>query len=52
MRNPTLEEIETSTGLLERQARRFETGKAKDPSLKALANLCRMLLNANEFLYI
>jgi hypothetical protein len=52
MRRPTPEEIESSTSLLERQTRRFETGKAKDPSLKALANLCRMLLNANEFIYI
>ena len=28
------------------------TGKAKDPELAALTNLCQQLLASNEFLYV
>jgi hypothetical protein len=56
-RKPTATELESSRALIERQTERY--AKQSSPPLvpeqaaqKALANLCQMLLNTNEFLYV
>jgi hypothetical protein len=55
-RQPTPEQIASSATLLREQTERFAKADPKGPraqaAQKALANLCRMLLNTNEFLYI
>ena len=55
VRQPTGEEIALGEKLLAEQTANHQTeGKLspKDASQRALANLCQMLLNTNEFLYV
>ncbi|MBI1918716.1 MAG: PSD1 domain-containing protein [Planctomycetes bacterium] len=52
---PGKEEVSASRALLTRQARRYQQQKKAMPlqaADAALVNLCQMLLNTNEFLYI
>lgn len=54
-RPPTLEETEASRALLEKQMQRALAQPGTTPeqaSAEALAHLCQMLLNTNEFLYV
>ena len=54
-RKPTLEEIEISRQLLQTQTARYAAQKKLKPQQAtnaALSNLCQMLLNTNEFLYV
>jgi hypothetical protein len=52
-RKPIASETDWATVLLQQQtARQCPPLAADQSSLKALASLCQMLLNANEFLYI
>jgi hypothetical protein len=53
-RKPTREEKASALELVKRQVDRYTASEvsAEKASQKALANLCRMLWNSNEFLYI
>ena len=53
-RTPTASEEAIGTELLERQTRLFAAGKHSRPdsTQKALAQLCHVLLNTSEFLYV
>ena len=53
-RSPTTEEQHLCMGLWQRQKQRFieEDASDKQASQRALAELCHMLLNTNEFLYV
>ena len=53
-RKPVLEEEASSLELVKRQVERYAASgvSAGEASQKALANLCRMLWNSNEFLYV
>ena len=53
-RSPKAKEIELSVGLLQRQGERYRVAKmpAAQASQRALADLCHMLMNTNEFLYV
>jgi cytochrome c553 len=54
-RRPTEEEVKLSLKLLTRQAGIYqsqETIDAQQATDKALVNLCQMLINTNEFLYV
>jgi hypothetical protein len=53
-RAPKAKEIELSVGLLQRQEERYRTAKtpAEQASHRALVDLCHMLMNTNEFLYV
>lgn len=53
-RPPVPEEVEWSSALIEGQLARFEDGSESkaDASHTALAQLCKMLFNTNEFLYV
>ena len=54
-RPPTADEIDLSRELLEKQRRRAleqPEAKADEADLQALAHLCHMLFNTNEFLYV
>ena len=52
-RSPTEDEEQLSIGLVQRQRDRYESEKTEsDASQMALAQLCRMLFNLNEFLYV
>ena len=49
-RNPRQRELDAALAHLEKQAKLFAV--RPDPALDALASLCHVLLNANEFLYV
>jgi hypothetical protein len=49
-RSPRQSELDAALAHLERQAARFAA--RPDPKLDALASLCHVLLNTNEFLYV
>ena len=49
-RDPRDAERTAAVAHLEKQAERF--AKRADPSLDALASLCHVLLNTNEFMYV
>jgi len=49
-RDPRAGEIEAALAHLDKQAARFKA--RPDPALDALASLCHVLLNTNEFLYL
>ena len=53
-RKPSREELSWSRELLEREARRRLATAAgpEDADLEALASLCQMILNSNEFLHV
>jgi hypothetical protein len=55
-RPPTADQTASSEALLREQTERFAKADPKSPhaqvAQQALANLCRMLLNTSEFLYI
>ena len=53
-RKPALEEEASGLELVKRQVERYAASgvSAGEASQKALANLCRMLWNSNEFLYV
>ncbi len=53
-RKPSMEEVSWSQQLLEREVgRHLATGSsAEAANLKALASLCQMILNSNEFLHV
>lgn len=53
-RTPDSSELETLGGLLQRERNRFrESGMAENPATReALASVCHVLLNSNEFLYV
>jgi hypothetical protein len=51
LRSPTAEELRLAARFLETQTAELK-GKAKDPELAALTNLCQQLLASNEFLYV
>jgi hypothetical protein len=50
-RQPNVDELRLAVGFLKGQVKGLE-GKAKDPELAALTNLCQQLLASNEFLYV
>jgi hypothetical protein len=55
VRRPSAEETELSRKLLESQAQRYRTAREMDEPAAAeaaMADLCQMLLNTNEFLYV
>jgi hypothetical protein len=49
-RNPRDAEVKAAVTHMEKQAKEF--AKRPDPQLDALASLCHVLLNTNEFLYV
>ena len=49
-RTPSAAEVEAAIRHLERQAKVF--AKASDPEREALASLCHVLLNTNEFIHV
>jgi len=49
-REPLKTELDAALAHLEAQAKRFAS--RPDPALDALASLCHVLLNTNEFLYV
>jgi hypothetical protein len=53
-RKPTMQEETSGLALMKRQVDRYAASgaSAEEASQKALANLCRMLWNSNEFLYV
>ncbi|MCE9567911.1 MAG: DUF1549 domain-containing protein [Planctomycetes bacterium] len=51
LRSPTADELRIGTTFLKNQTTALG-GKAKDPELAALTNLCQQLLASNEFLYV
>ena len=53
-RPPSEREVELTNELLERQIRNHQEAKASplEAERRALANLCHMLLNSSEFLYV
>jgi mono/diheme cytochrome c family protein len=51
LRKLDADELRLATAFLKRQADDLR-GKAKDPELAALTNLCQQLLASNEFLYV
>ena len=53
-RKPTMQEETSGLALVKRQVDRYAASgaSAEEASQKALANLCRMLWNSNEFLYV
>ncbi len=51
LRQPTSDEQQLATKFLKSQSIALQ-GKAKDPELAALTNLCQQLLASNEFLYV
>ena len=53
-RYPDPDELELCLSLLDRHTKRFagSTTSRTDPQLRALTQLCHMLLNTNEFLYV
>ena len=52
-RSPDAEELQLCLGLVERHEKRFsQNGDSTTARQKALARLCHMLLNSNEFLYV
>ncbi len=51
LRPPTAEELRLGVSFLKDQTAALG-GKAKDPELAALTNLCQQLLASNEFLYV
>jgi Protein of unknown function (DUF1549)/Protein of unknown function (DUF1553)/Planctomycete cytochrome C len=51
LRSPTADERKLSAAFLKSQTVALR-GKAKDPELAALTNLCQQLLASNEFLYV
>jgi hypothetical protein len=52
-RSPTLHEEQLSIDLVRRQRDRYASEKSEtDAARMALAQLCKMLFNLNEFLYV
>jgi hypothetical protein len=51
LRPPTADESRLATTFLQTQTAALR-GKAKDPEIAALTNLCQQLLASNEFLYV
>jgi hypothetical protein len=56
-RRPTASEAESGAALIQRQTDRYQKQSSlqlapEQAAQKALANLCQMLLNTNEFLYV
>jgi hypothetical protein len=53
-RTPDATEVSALTGLLQRERDRFRQAGMPDRSVtrEALASVCHVLLNANEFLYV
>src|SRR5262249_1375386 len=49
-RAPAADELAWTRGLLDRERQRYKT--AGDGDAKALASVCHVLLNTNEFLYV
>ncbi|MFO0807694.1 MAG: PSD1 and planctomycete cytochrome C domain-containing protein [Gemmataceae bacterium] len=50
-RSPTADELTLAVGFLESQVAMLR-GKAKEPEVAAMTNLCQQLLASNEFLYV
>jgi hypothetical protein len=53
-RNPDPTELDLCLSLVDRHTKRFagDNTSGDDPQLRALTQLCHMLLNTNEFLYV
>jgi hypothetical protein len=51
-RDPDTEELAKAREFLAAQTERLSAQSTDDPNLSALTNLCQMLLNTNEFLYV
>jgi hypothetical protein len=51
-RKPTSAECESAVGFLHKQAAALAGSADADPETAALADLCHVLLNSNEFLYV
>ena len=51
LRPPTADELRVGSAFVRSQTRAL-AGRAKDPELAALTNLCQQLLASNEFLYV
>jgi hypothetical protein len=51
-RSPRPAEVEAALAHLDRQRQRFAEARRDHPEQLALASLCHVLLNTNEFLYV
>ena len=51
-REPTADELDTSASFLDRQRRHYSQLNSSVQMLRALSDLCQVLMSANEFIYL
>jgi len=51
-REPTADELDVSTSFLDRQRKHYSDLSSGEQALRALSDLCQVLIGANEFIYL
>ena len=51
-REPTADELDMSASFLDRQRKHYSDSSSSEQLLRALSDLCQVLIGANEFIYL